>query len=74
MVTEIYVDCKDALESGHTSIGIYTINPDEQTPGPFKVIINPGFCTLHHHFFQFQDIHDNIIISSNLMNQPFLQE
>ena len=35
MITEIYVDCKEALESGHTSSGIYTINPDEQTP--FKV-------------------------------------
>ena len=31
----MYADCKEALESGHTSSGIYTVNPDDQLP--FKV-------------------------------------
>ena len=35
LIEETHVDCKDVFESGHTSSGIYQVNPDDQTP--FKV-------------------------------------
>ena len=31
----VYIDCKDAYQNGHTTSGVYTINPDKQTV--FKV-------------------------------------
>ena len=31
----VYIDCKDACQNGHTTSGVYTINPDNQTV--FKV-------------------------------------
>ena len=31
----VYIDCKDAYQNGHTTSGVYTINPDNQTE--FKV-------------------------------------
>ena len=33
--TVVYIDCKDAYQNGHTTSGVYTINPDNQTE--FKV-------------------------------------
>ena len=62
----IYTDCKRALEHGHTSSGIFTVNPDNQEP--FNVSKNNILVQIYMHHCSSMYMGAYACIKSSIIN------